>query len=172
MNESTSPNQVTIIRATPLTKQFPIILTTHQQTLPPTPQHKLLLHNSPLRRRWLLPYQIPTHNRPLVNPPFSPQMTTRVQHGLNKPRQLLNLHTISSNPISSLSTKPINALQDHHWKMSMKDEYNVVIENMTWNLVSHPSNANIIRCLWIFRNKVDYSFEKYKAKLVSNGSNQ
>jgi len=53
-------------------------------------------------------------------------MTYHTQHGIFKPCQLLNHHTSSSNTISTLSTHPINALQDHNWKMSMKDEYNVL----------------------------------------------
>jgi hypothetical protein len=37
-----------------------------------------------------------------------------------------------------------------------------------------PTDANVIRSLWIFRHKkkVDGSFERYKARLVGNGSNQ
>jgi hypothetical protein len=56
----------------------------------------------------------------------------------------------------------------------MKDEYDALIENKTWDLVPRPSNANVIRSLWIFRHikKSDGSFERYKARLVGNGANQ
>jgi len=56
----------------------------------------------------------------------------------------------------------------------MKDKYDALIENKTWDLVPRPANANVIRSLWIFRHKKrsDGSFERYKARLVGNGSNQ
>jgi histone deacetylase 1/2 len=54
---------------------------------------------------------------------FSPQMTTRAQHGIFKPRQLFNLYTSAHTTISPLPTNPIDALKDHNWKMAMKDEY-------------------------------------------------
>ncbi|MCI02520.1 copia protein [Trifolium medium] len=58
--------------------------------------------------------------------------------------------------------------------MVMKDEYDALIENKTWELVPHPTDANVIRSLWFFRHKKknDGSFERYKARLVGNGSNQ
>jgi hypothetical protein len=114
------------------------------------------------------------HAIPLARPPHSPQMTTRSQHGIFKPRQILNLHTSSDNSISPLPTNPLNAFRDHNWKMAMKDEYDALIENKTWDLVPRPFNANIIRSLWIFRHKKksDGSFERYKARLVGDGAGQ
>ena len=49
-----------------------------------------------------------------------------------------------------------------------------MIENHTWYLVSRPTNANIIRSLWIFRHKThsDNSFERYKSRLVGDGKSQ
>jgi hypothetical protein len=103
-----------------------------------------------------------------------PQMKTRSQHGIFKPRQLFKLHTSTSQSISPLPTNPIDALKDHNRKMAMKDEYDALINNKTRDLVRRPSNANFIRSLWIFRHKKksDRSFESYKARLVGNGANQ
>ena len=58
--------------------------------------------------------------------------------------------------------------------MVTKDEYDALIENKTWDLVPYPANANVVRSLWIFRHKKksDDSFERNKARLVGNGSNQ
>jgi histone deacetylase 1/2 len=101
-------------------------------------------------------------------------MTTRAQHGIFKPRKLFNLYTSTHQSISPLPTNPIDALNDQNWKMAMKDEYDALIENKTWELVPRPSNANVIRSLWIFRHKKksDGSFERYKARLVGNDANQ
>ena len=56
----------------------------------------------------------------------------------------------------------------------MQEEYDALIENDTWELVSRPSNVNIICSLWIFRHKThsDGSFEWYKARLVGDGKSQ
>jgi hypothetical protein len=47
--------------------------------------------------------------------------------------------------------------------MAMKDEYDALIANKTWDLVPRPANANVIRSLWIFRHKKKSygSFERY-----------
>lgn len=56
----------------------------------------------------------------------------------------------------------------------MKDEYDALIENKMWNLVPRLLNANIIQSLKIFRhnNKYDRSFERCKARLISDGAIQ
>ena len=56
----------------------------------------------------------------------------------------------------------------------MKQEFDALIENHTWNLVLRPPNANVIRSLWIFQLKIksDGSFERYKAHLVGDGKSQ
>ena len=56
----------------------------------------------------------------------------------------------------------------------MNDEFNALIENNAWDLVSRPLNANVIRSLRIFRvkTKSDGSFERYKASLVGDGKSQ
>ena len=56
----------------------------------------------------------------------------------------------------------------------MKDEFDALIENHTWDLIPRPPNANVIWSLWIFqlKTKSDGSFECYKARLVGDGKSQ
>lgn len=82
---------------------------------------------------------IALHHRPL-----SPKMTTRAQHGIIKFYKLFILHTLSPNSISPLPTNHIHVLHDHNWKIAMKDEYDYIIENTTYELVSYHPNASII----------------------------
>ena len=56
----------------------------------------------------------------------------------------------------------------------MQAEYDALLKNHTWDLVTPPSNHAIIQCKWIFRVKyhADGTLEKYKAKLVAKGFQQ
>nr|GFA32040.1 hypothetical protein [Tanacetum cinerariifolium] len=77
-------------------------------------------------------------------------------------------------PISPLPKSYTHAFNDPHWYHAMLDEYNALIKNKTWILVPRPHNVNIVRCLWLFRHKhnADGSLNRYKARLVVNGSSQ
>ncbi|KAL2936002.1 Retrovirus-related Pol polyprotein from transposon RE1 [Bienertia sinuspersici] len=100
-------------------------------------------------------------------------MTTRSKHGIFKPNPKFQaLH--ASTYLSPIPKNPVHALRDPNWKVAMQEEYDALIENGTWELVPRPSNANIIRSLWIFRHKMksDGSFERYKARLVGDGKTQ
>ncbi|MCI29360.1 copia protein, partial [Trifolium medium] len=56
----------------------------------------------------------------------------------------------------------------------MQSEFDALIRNTTCDLVSRPCDANLIRCMWIFKHeKNSYgSFERYKVRLVSDGRSQ
>ena len=56
----------------------------------------------------------------------------------------------------------------------MTDEFNAPIKTKTWELVPRLSNANVIRCMWIFRHKKksNGSFETHKARLIADGRSQ
>lgn len=61
-----------------------------------------------------------------------------------------------------------------NWKMAMKDKYDALIENKTFDLVPRPSNVNIIVGLWILRhkNRSGWIMRGYKSRLVDDGANQ
>ena len=69
--------------------------TSETQTSPTSPPQHIITHVSP-------------------HAPFSPQMKTRSQQGIFKPRQLFNLHTSTPQSISPLPTNLIDALKDHN----------------------------------------------------------
>ena len=60
------------------------------------------------------------------------------------------------------------------WKMAMEREYNSLMENGTWELVSPPNGANVITGKWCFKLKKDWfrHILKYKAKWVAHGYKQ
>ncbi|GJR95366.1 ribonuclease H-like domain-containing protein [Tanacetum coccineum] len=48
---------------------------------------------------------------------------------------------------------PYVALSNPNWQDAMYDEYNSLIKNSTWVLVSKPPNVNVVRSMWLFRHK-------------------
>lgn len=54
---------------------------------------------------------------------------------------------------------------------AMETEYDALIRNDTWDLVSLPVGKNAIGTKWIYKTKykVDGSIDKYKARLVAKG---
>nr|GEU50477.1 ribonuclease H-like domain-containing protein [Tanacetum cinerariifolium] len=98
-------------------------------------------------------------------------MVTRNQDGTRKTTQRLNLHVSHISPILKSSSI---ALFDPYWRNAMYDEDNALIKSGTWVLVSRPPDANVVRCLWLFRHKfhANGSLSRYKARLVANGSSQ
>ena len=53
----------------------------------------------------------------------------------------------------------------------MEEEYNSLMRNNTWDLVSLPKGRKLVRCKWICQTKftVDGCIDKYKARLDAKG---
>jgi Reverse transcriptase (RNA-dependent DNA polymerase) len=66
------------------------------------------------------------------------------------------------------------AMQDLEWKKSMFEEMRALVKNDTWDIVSRPSEKNIVGCKWVY--SVKYSPEGnvdiFKARLVAKGYTQ
>ncbi|GKA65424.1 ribonuclease H-like domain-containing protein [Tanacetum coccineum] len=64
--------------------------------------------------------------------------------------------------------------KDSNWSNAMYDEYNVLVKNGTWILVLKPTDANMVRSMWLFKHKfhADGTLNRYKARLVATGSSQ
>nr|KYP36383.1 Retrovirus-related Pol polyprotein from transposon TNT 1-94 [Cajanus cajan]KYP36385.1 Retrovirus-related Pol polyprotein from transposon TNT 1-94 [Cajanus cajan] len=92
-------------------------------------------------------------------------MITRAKAGVFKPKVFL---------ATSEPTTVVQALETKHWKQAMQDEYNALMKNYTWDLVSLPPGRKAITCKWIFKNKYkqDVSILRHKARLVARGFNQ
>ncbi|GKA19437.1 ribonuclease H-like domain-containing protein [Tanacetum coccineum] len=119
------------------------------------------------------PTSATTHTIP--NPPTRTHpMVTRAQVGTVKPNPRFHGHTSHISPISPIPKFLPVTLSDPNWRDAMYDEYNALIKNNTWVLVSKLSNVNVVRSMWLFRHKyhVDGSLSRYKARLVANGHSQ
>ena len=53
----------------------------------------------------------------------------------------------------------------------MKEEIEKIEKNKTWTLVPRPTNKNVIRTKWVFKNKLDENGEitRNKERLVCKG---
>ncbi|GJV05992.1 ribonuclease H-like domain-containing protein [Tanacetum coccineum] len=105
------------------------------------------------------------------NPVSIHPMVTRFHVGTNRHTQRLTLHVSNILPLPKLYSDVFN---DPYWQNAMSDEYNALTKNNTWTLVPRPTNANIVRCMWLFFHKIlaDGTLSRYKAHLVANGSTQ
>ena len=55
------------------------------------------------------------------------------------------------------------------WKTSMKEEYQSLMKNETWELVNLPPGRKVVKCKWVFKTNfaTDGYPMKYKSRLVA-----
>ena len=56
------------------------------------------------------------------------------------------------------------ALDDPKWRKAMEEEYNALLKNNTWHLVSAMKGTNLIDCKWVYKikKKADGTIDRYK----------
>jgi hypothetical protein len=66
------------------------------------------------------------------------------------------------------------AIQKKEWVDAMTEEYQSIIMNDVWEIVSRPKSKDVVSSKWLFKIKhtVDGSIEKYKARFVARGFSQ
>ncbi|GJT65667.1 ribonuclease H-like domain-containing protein [Tanacetum coccineum] len=67
-------------------------------------------------------------------------MITRAKAGIFKLLEHMNCHVTTTSP---LLRSHVHAFRDPNWKEAMSDEYNALITNGTWVLVSRPAKVNV-----------------------------
>ena len=112
---------------------------------------------------------VPTLPNPSIHPNNVHSMQTRAKSGITKPKLHPTLLLTHMEPRSVGQ-----ALSSPHWLQAMKDEYNALLKNQTWTLVSPTVSRKPIGCKWVFRVKEnpDGTINKYKARLVAKGFHQ
>lgn len=100
-------------------------------------------------------------------------MRTRAKSGFSLPKQHVSLYTTTST-ISPIPSSYRVALKDPNWYNAMLEEYDALMRNDTWCLVSRPVGANVVTGKWIFRHKfnTDGTLARYKARWVLRGFTQ
>ncbi|CAH9141381.1 unnamed protein product [Cuscuta epithymum] len=187
-DESTFPFQTQTNTDPPSSYDFlidqpsPYLLSQIFPTVPNLPGHSPPTNNPPP----LTSHADPSTSQPQppTSPPPSPSpiptsthpMITRSKAGVFRPNPIYNLTNIHNPSViaSPLPKSHVQALQDPNWTSAMNSEFTALINNKTWELVPRPPNANVIRCMWLFKHKYrsDGSLERHKARLVVNGKSQ
>jgi hypothetical protein len=95
-------------------------------------------------------------------------MTTRAKGSFLLSADKLIQSTTTSSPLSLVPTSVCAALIDPSWRHVMEEEYDILITNNTWDLVTHPVGSNIITDKWIFKYKFNShgTLKRYKARWV------
>jgi len=127
-----------------------------------------------------------THPLPLTNsiPPEAPishhPVTTRSKNHISMPKHFTDGSVKYPLPHALLVavnleiTEPTCysiAIKDENWRQAMNHEFDALLNNQTWCLVSPNSAQNLIGCKWVFwlKRKADGSIERYKSWLVAKG---
>ncbi|UYV72131.1 hypothetical protein LAZ67_9001917 [Cordylochernes scorpioides] len=99
-----------------------------------------------------------------------------------RPRKEYPTANLSTQEFSEVKYSPdpkdaeeaLSGKDSYFWRKAMKEEFDSLIENKTWELVDPPKGQNVIGSKWAFRRKYssDGSLERYKARLVAKGYSQ
>ena len=99
-------------------------------------------------------------------------MLTRAKTGIVKPNPR---YVLMSRKVAFPTPKTVSeALKDEGWTEAMTEEYVNCKETKTFSLVPRSPNMNVLRSLWVFRNKLnaDDTFGKRRARVVAKGNLQ
>jgi hypothetical protein len=113
----------------------------------------------------------------------TPQSRRRDASTKTPRRTSRQIHTPIRYKDYSLRTQVMNTIElanyqqakEHKvWVDAMKEEYDSIMKNETWELTELPENKVPIGCKWLFKSKfnVDGSIDKHKARLVAKGYSQ
>jgi histone deacetylase 1/2 len=91
---------------------------------------------------------------PAVAASSPPRGRTRLQSGIHK-QKIYTDGTVRYGLLTAIGepTSTQDAFSDTQWRKAMEEEYNALLKNKTWHLVSPTSNKNIIDCKWVYRVK-------------------
>jgi hypothetical protein len=81
---------------------------------------------------------------------------------------------------ASLGPEPHNrktalaSTECNQWEQAMKEEYNSLLENKTWEVVDRPTNRKVLTSRWVFKRKLgsDGEVARHKARFVVRGFSQ
>jgi hypothetical protein len=90
---------------------------------------------------------------------------------VKRPKPFSSYTTLMCNLLYEEPTCFEEAIQKKEWADAMTEEYQSIIKNDVWEIVSRSKNKDGVFYRWLFKIKhvVDGSIEKYKARFVARG---
>ena len=80
---------------------------------------------------------------------------------------------VQSDTVPVSVKEALNSSESAEWLQAMNSEMCSMKNNDVWNLVQPPPSANILKCKWLFKRKIDISGSiSHKARLVAQGYSQ
>lgn len=66
------------------------------------------------------------------------------------------------------------AVKRQVWKDAMNEEYESIMKNDVWDVVSRPKDKSVVTSKWLYKIKhgADGSAEKFKVRFVARGFSQ
>jgi len=95
-----------------------------------------------------------------------------------KPRNMKDYILYNATEVSSgdpiTMKEALSSEEKYEWKKAMKEEYDSLRKNKTWDLCNLPSGRKALNCKWVYKTKRsnDGSIQSYKARLVVKGCAQ
>jgi hypothetical protein len=91
-----------------------------------------------------------------------------------RPHKFSNYVALMSKIIDSKPSTFEEAAKHQVWKDAMMEEYESIMKNDVWEVVSRPEGKSLVTSKWIYKIKhaTDGNIEKYKARFVARGFSQ
>lgn len=106
----------------------------------------------------------------IVNSPI--RRSERIRKAVSNSVSLVAEEELNSDPISV--REALDSVNSKEWKEAMHKEYQSLLKNETWTLVSLPNNRKTLNNKWVFKTKSDLNNKvfRFKARLVAKGCSQ
>ncbi|KAG9453932.1 hypothetical protein H6P81_006836 [Aristolochia fimbriata] len=139
----------------------------------PNVTHTISLHTSLTTDNFSVP-EIRPQARPCAPHATHPMTTGAMTNSLPPRTFLTSKHTLPTHNPTYVPTCYSQAVKSPEWRTTMDEEFNALLTNRTWSLVSLPQGRMTIGCKWVFRvkTKPDGNIYRYKARLVAKGFNR
>lgn len=116
------------------------------------------------------------------DPTYTPEENISLDADVERPitRNMSNFNFLNYHVAFLIDNEPNSyhqAIKDENaaqWIDAMKEEYESLIKNGTWEIVERPGDQKIIDNRWVYKLKknLDGSIDRYKARLVARGFTQ
>jgi hypothetical protein len=85
------------------------------------------------------------------------------------PKKFSNYVALMSSIIDAKPSSYEEATGEQVWQDAMVEEYNSIMKNDVWEIVSRPVGKSVIDSRWLYKVKhaIDGNIEKYKAQVHS-----